>query len=168
MNRIFRFIICFLFVAIQLFAQEENSFEKQTANTKIVGEEYFSSYILMDWDNLEQLLADSSSFGDPTGQPIFNSVMKYGKIAVMKTFREAYATIEEMKFTKIRSFYSGNHAIFEGNLDWTTNLRNGKTVRSVMPIITILKVENGLVSEHRDYADYAPFLSEYRKVNSSN
>ena len=68
---------------------------------------------------------------------------------------------------KSRTIFSGNYAIFEGDLDWTVGIGNGKKVSTVMPTITMLKIENGKVTEHRDFADYHPFLVEFRKVRNA-
>ena len=41
-------------------------------------------------------------------------------------------------------------------------LGEGREVASVMPFLSILRIEDGLVVSHRDYADYAPFLAAAR------
>mgnify|MGYP006893240049 FL=1 len=37
-----------------------------------------------------------------------------------------------------------------------------------MPILLILRIENGLVVEHRDYADYGPYLVASQNLNAGN
>ena len=81
---------------------------------------------------------------------------------MMTLFREGYAGIRRMELRPLRAFHSGHYAIFEGELDWTLQLDRGGEVSSVMPFITILRIENGLIVSHRDFADYAPFLTALR------
>lgn len=76
---------------------------------------------------------------------------------------EGYAAIKHMAFHQTRVFVSGEHAVFEGTLDWTLELSDGKqAVTRAMPFMSILRVVDGKVVEHRDYADYAPFLAAVR------
>jgi hypothetical protein len=90
-----------------------------------------------------------------------------GKPAVMKKFREGYAGIRHMRFAPIRTFVSGSHAVFEGTLDWTLALANGKeAVTAGMPFLTILRIEGGQVAEHRDFADYQPFVEAVRRTRT--
>ena len=159
------FIVALIFV-IKTSAQEKISFEDASLKTEEIGVKYINAYFSMDWDKLELMLADCSTFADPTAAYVFGGIIRNGKQEMMKNFRENYTSIELMKFKKARSFFSGDYAIFEGDLDWTIVLQGNKRVRSIMPIITMLKVQNNKIIEHRDYADYHPFLKEYKKVDS--
>lgn len=148
-------------------AQQPTDFEQAASATQRVAEPYFAAYIARDWDRLAPLLAESGSFSDPTATVVFGEVRHAGKAAAMKNFREGYAAITHMEFRRIRAFYSSNHAVFEGTLDWTLTLGAGKvaTTRG-MPFITILHVASGQVLNHQDFADYAPFLEAVRKARS--
>jgi len=156
----FIFFLCSLHIKAQ-----EKSFEEISAKTKEIAEKYFADYISMDWNNIEMHLADSSSFGDYTAQFIWGGKTKYGKAAVMEGFRTDFAPIQSMKFIKLRTIFAGNTAIFEGELDWIFLMQSGKKVSCVMPLVTILTIENNFIVEHRDYADYYLFLEEYKRVN---
>jgi len=143
------------------------SFEATAAATRAVAEPYFAAYIARDWATLEPLLAASGTFTDPTAEPVFGQVMNVGKAAVMKNFREGYAAIKSMRFNRTRAFVSGPVAVFEGTLDWTLALASGHdVVTQGMPFVTTLRVVDGQVVEHRDYADYHPFVEAHRKAKA--
>lgn len=148
--------------AAPLFAQERPSFADMSAATETVTQAYFDAYIGRDWDRLEPLLADAGTFRDVTADPVFGGAGAEGKAAMMTLFREGYAGITRMSLRPLRTFHSGHHSIFEGELDWTLRLDNGREVSSVIPFVTILGVEDGLVVSHRDFADYAPFVAALR------
>ncbi len=148
-------------------AQQPTAFEQAAKATQHVAEPYFAAYIARDWDRLAPLLAEAGSFSDPTATAVFGEVRHAGKAAAMKNFREGYAAITHMEFRRTRAFYSSNHAVFEGTLDWTLNPGAGKVATTTgMPFITILHVASGPVRSHQDLADYAPFLEAVRKARS--
>ena len=148
-------------------AQQPTDFEHAAKATQRVAEPYFAAYIARDWDRLATLLAEAGSFSDPTATAVFGAVRHAGKAAAMKNFREGYAAITHMEFQRTRAFYSSNHAVFEGTLDWTLNLGAGKVATTKgMPFVTILHVASGQVLNHQDFADYAPFLEAVRKARS--
>lgn len=148
---------------MQVAAQSDPSFEQAVDATRGVATPYFEAYIARDWDRLAPLLSDAGGFTDPTAAFVFGPVKHEGKDATMKNFREGYAAIKHMAFHQTRVFVSGEHAVFEGTLDWTLELSDGKqAVTRAMPFMTILRVVDGKVIEHRDYADYAPFLQAVR------
>jgi len=163
-----RFVVLgFALTASPGWAQDKPSFSQLSAETRAIAEQYFKAYIARDWDRLEPLLADAGGFEDPTATLVFGSVRFEGKTATLKNFREGYAAIKHMEFHQMRAFVSGEHAVFEGTLDWTLVLRDGKSaVTQGMPFITVLRVVRGRVLEHRDLADYTPFLAAMRAARA--
>jgi limonene-1,2-epoxide hydrolase len=163
-----RALILALALAVQpltVQAQSTPDFAAASAATRGTAEAYFAAYIARDWDKLETLLAEGGGFSDPTATPVFGKVEVTGKLATLKFFRENYAAIKAMHFNKVRTFFSGSHAVFEGTLDWTLVLQGGKEVVTVgMLLVTILRLDSGRVLEHRDFADYQPFVSAHRKA----
>ena len=157
-------------VPVQAWAQNPpSSFSQASQETQAVADPYFKAYIARDWDHLEPLLADQGGFADPTATLVFGPVKFEGKQATLKNFREGYAAIKHMAFHPIRTFVSGDHAIYEGTLDWTLELRDGKqAVTEGMPFITVLRVADGHVLEHRDFADYTPFLAAMKAARPAN
>ncbi|MBT9503586.1 MAG: nuclear transport factor 2 family protein [Burkholderiaceae bacterium] len=143
-------------------AAEPGPYVRQSEQTRQVAEPYFKAYLNRDWDTVAGLLAEQASFGDPTATLVFGGVQHQGRQAVLKLFRESYAAIVQMRFQARHSFHSGHYAVFSGDLDWTLRMQDGREVRSVMPFVTSLRIEDGKVIQHQDLADYAPFLSAVR------
>jgi SnoaL-like domain len=148
-------------------AHQVLTFDQAASATQRVAEPYFAAYIARDWDRLAPLLAQTGRFSDPTATAVFGVVRHEGKAAALKNFRENYAPIVHMTFHRTRAFFSSQHAVFEGTLDWTLSLDAGKqAVTKGMPFVTIVQVVDGLVVDHQDFADYAPFLDAVRKARS--
>lgn len=145
-------------------AAEPQPYAAQSEATQAVAEPYFKAYVALDWDRVESLLADQASFNDPTAAPLFGGLDHQGKAAVMKGFREGYASIISMHFTPRQVFHSGPYAVFAGDLDWSMRLPDGPVVRTVMPFVTTLRVEAGKVVQHQDLADYRPYLAAVRRA----
>lgn len=145
-------------IAAPVYAESKPGYTQQSTETAPVAEAYIGAYIALDWNRLEPLLADNATVHDPTAELLFKTEKKDGKPAVMKGFREGYAGVTKMEFHRTRTLYSGNFAIFEGDLEWGVKFPAGRIVESRTPFVVILRVENGKVVEHRDYVDYAPFL----------
>lgn len=143
------------------------SYTEVSAATAPIADAYFAAYIGHDWDALELLLTEDSSFQDPTARRIFGQVLSEGRTAMMERFRVGYASISHMEFVKNRHLISGETAIYEGALHWGTDLGNGTVVDSVTPMVVVLNVVNGKVTRHVDYVDYAPFVAAVRKSRSA-
>jgi ketosteroid isomerase-like protein len=147
-------------------AQAPENFASLSAATARVAEAYFEAYVARDWERLAPLLAEAGGFTDPTAEPVFGKVEVSGKRATVDFFRQNYAAITHMQFNRTRAFFSGRHAVFEGTLDWTLTLAGGKEVATrAMPFVTILRLDGGLVVEHRDFADYHPFVAAHRRAS---
>ncbi len=135
----------------------EVRFPRLTASTQKVADRYVEAYFDKDWDALAALASDSISFNDPTGRLIFGDTPpRLNKSAVLDGFRSGYAALE-MRFSSLRQMYSGEHAFYEGTLDWNLHLPN-RDVHSQVPIIVALRVVDSLVVAHTDFVDYQPFL----------
>ena len=135
--------------------------------TAPVADAYFAAYIGRDWDALEPLLDEASSFEDPTATYVFGGVKSDGREAMMERFREGYAGITHMDFVKTRRMISADTAIYEGSLEWGLDLGSGTVVDSVTPMVIILTVRDGKVVQHRDYVDYAPFIAALQAARAA-
>ena len=154
-----------LMIPFWVGAQAKSSFTESSASTRVVAEKYFTAYIKRDWDTLEPLLAPEGSFIDLTAEPIFGKVENIGKEATIQNFRVNYSSITHMEFEKTRAFFSGKYGVFEGTLDWTIKVAEGQEIATkAMPFVAILKVENEQIVEHKDFADYAPFIEGVKKL----
>ncbi|NVK22224.1 MAG: nuclear transport factor 2 family protein [Kangiellaceae bacterium] len=152
-------LLCLSLNALGQQETEKPSYQQTSQATQSIAEQYFNAYISLDWDIIETLLAETGGFEDPTAELVFGQVKRIGKNETMKGFREGYAGITQMTFNPQRTFFSGQYAIFEGTLDWSIKLTEDKIAETkAMPFVTILKVVNGQVVEHKDFAHYGPFF----------
>ena len=145
-------------------AQATQRYAALSASSRDVATRYFAAYVQQDWARLEPLLAETASFQDPTATHIFGAQRHLGKAAMMKLFRENYASITSMRFKPLREYSAGEYTVISGDLAWTMKLKRGQEVSTVMPLTTIVRVENGLVTEHQDLADYQFLLDAMARV----
>ncbi|VVT09785.1 nuclear transport factor 2 family protein [Erythrobacter sp. EC-HK427] len=145
--------------AIPAAAQETPDYTQVSVETAPVTDAYIAAYTRRDWDALEPLLADDARFSDTTATRLFGPVLSEGREAIMQRFRVSYASITHMEFTHGTRIVSGENGIYEGVLHWGLDLGNGTIVDSVTPMVVLLTVADGKVTEHRDYVDYAPLLA---------
>ncbi len=147
-------------VAMPLGAQAPSraTYLAASDSTRIVGEAYMQAYIAENWDAIEGMLSEKASFRDPTAEALWGGALASGREAMMQKFRTGYAGIE-LAFEQSRATFSGYYAIFEGTLTWSAPVQGGGRVEAKdSPFVVILRVEGGKVVEHRDYADYHPFI----------
>lgn len=147
----------------ELFPQER-AYLARSELTKAVAEPYFLAYIARDWGALETLMHTEVSWRDPTAEQLLAGMTVQGKKNTLNHLRKAFSGILHMKARVTRSLFSANHAVFESTLDWTSALGNGKsmTIRAT-PFVVVLRIQDGKVAEHTDYADYHGFISEYQR-----
>ena len=139
-----------------------SAYQRFSTETAAVADPYFNAYIAMDWAKVEALAADNISVRDPTAARLFGAAGAEGKATVMHNFRTTYAGLKGMRFETTRTIHSGDLAIYEGALEWTLDMRDGRDVTSVTPMVIVLEVSDGKVVSHRDYVDYAPFVEAER------
>lgn len=158
----FTLILALLLTALAIDAQEKTPFRDKTDVAQSVATKYFNSYMAMDWERLEALAHDDISFDDPTAELLFGEKRPVGKAAVMKNFRDTYASLTRMSPKLTRSFFSGNFGVFEMDLTFGfKNRQNGETL-IVMPLVVVITVKDGKVVAHRDYGDYREYLKQLK------
>lgn len=157
-----------LLAATAASAQQKDKFEKNTEVTKEVAGKYFGYYMALDWNKIEPLMHDEITFDDPTAELAIGWQNKPGKANLMKHFREGYAAIIKMTPNLTRSFFSGDVAVFEMNLEFSFKGGNDKVFTIRMPLVTILRVKDGKIIEHRDYGDYREYLKQLAEVRKNN
>ncbi|WP_243919015.1 nuclear transport factor 2 family protein [Novosphingobium beihaiensis] len=162
-------ITAFAIAAAQpAWAETPPRYDQVTQASTPVADAYFAAYIARDWDKLETLLDDEASFQDESAELVFGGLRSQGKAAMMKRFREGYASLTHMSFKPQRTFHAGHIAIYEGDLDWGLDIGDGVVVESETPMVVILRVEDGKIVRHRDNVDYAPFLARLRALRAQS
>ena len=139
-------------------------FTELTAATEELATRYVDLYYDLKFNEMKPLMHAEVSFEDPTANAIFGSELVSGKAKVMENFNTAFAGISSMELEQVRSFASGDVAIFESLITWTFEVRGGKkvTIRN-MPLVQVITIADGLVISHRDYGDYRIFAAQFRE-----
>ena len=149
-------------------APEESAYLASGEATRLIVEPYFAAYMDRNWDRLETLLHDQATLHDPTAEQLFGTPPQTGKQTVMANLRKTYAGILDMRMNRTRAIFSSHYAVLEGTLDWTIRIGADKELRTpAMPFVVVLRVQDGKVIEHRDYADYSPFIEAFSQLRAS-
>lgn len=125
------------------------------SQTRQVAETYMQAYQAQDFEVLETLYSDDALFVDPTSYdvaPITSPIRWEGPDAIIAGLQGW--GVARMTYSLDRSFEASGQVIYDGVSDVVYATANGP-VTYRFPIITIITVEDGQVSEHRDYTDYA-------------
>jgi ketosteroid isomerase-like protein len=111
-----------------------------------VAEAYLAAYQAQDFAALETLYAEDAVFIDPTSETVAG-IRGWG------------AT--RLEYTIDRSYSASGHVVFDGAVAAIYETQTG-SVAYRYPIITIVTVEDGHVTEHRDYTDFSGMTQEAR------
>lgn len=150
----------FLFMSIAAVAQPK--FRAITDSTKTVAERYFKNYARLGFDSMAVDMANDYSFEDPTARILFQGLRINGKEQAIENFKKNY-TFFNVSIPVTRTYFSGNYGVFEGVYKFSVNVPNNETMSFEIPIVVIIKVENGKVIEHRDFADYQAYIAQNQK-----
>lgn len=149
-----------------VLAQVPPSYQSAGEATAPIADAYMRAYTGLDWDALEALLAEDANFKDETATLVFGDITSDGREQMMQRFRDGYTNVTHMELDVARRIVSGDIAIFEGTLNWGLRLDDDTIVESATPMVLIITVQDGKVIRHRDYIDYAPFLSGMEKAQA--
>ncbi len=151
-----------LLANIAASAQQNTQFRDTTDSTQDVSSKYFDAYMAMDWDKLAPMLHPDATFLDSTAQLLFGENRPVGKDAVIKNFREGYASLTSMKPKPLRTFYSGDTGVFEFDLTFGFRNRQNGITTITMPLVVVITVKEGKVISHRDYGDYREYVKQLK------
>lgn len=119
---------------------------------------YLDAYQSLDLEKLEALYSEDAAFNDPTSlnvKGIGGPFVWRGRTEILDGIRSWIAGgVTSLKYEIEDAYESSGRVVFSGAVDSFMAAPNG-TARFRYRIVTIVTIENGLVSEHRDYTDYA-------------
>ncbi|MGE0737457.1 MAG: nuclear transport factor 2 family protein [Alphaproteobacteria bacterium] len=127
------------------------------AATISVARAYLEAYQRLDVQRLESHYADDVEFNDPTSlrvAGIGGPFVWRGREAVLSGVRRWARSIQSLNYDIDRIYEASGRVVFVGGV--TSAVRTpGGLVRYRYPIVTIVTISDGRISEHRDYTDYA-------------
>lgn len=127
-----------------------------------VAEAYLAAYQAQDFAALETLYAEDAHFIDPTSETVQGIGGPFdwtGREAILAGIRGWGAT--RLEYEVDRTFSASGHVVFDGAVA-AIYLTQAGSVAYRYPIITIVTVEDGHVTEHRDYTDFSGMTQEAR------
>jgi hypothetical protein len=135
-----------------------------SATTERVASAYVDAYFRTDFDAMEKLSGPETSFDDATADTLFGGAPVSGRAAVFTHLRSTFAGITHISFRPSRRYFSGEHAVFEGEVTWGYRPAPDapESVTTGMPLVVIIQVKDGVVMSHRDYGDYRVMLEQAR------
>jgi ketosteroid isomerase-like protein len=118
---------------------------------------YVDAYAKLDTAALERFYAEDAVFNDPTSADvpgIGGPFVWRGRTEILAHLREWAKTTKSLNYEVERVYEASNHVVFVGAVKPLVKTAKGD-VQYRYPIITIVTIANGRVSEHRDYTNYA-------------
>lgn len=117
---------------------------------------YLDAYARLDTTALERLYAEDAVFNDPTSATvpgIGGPFVWKGRAEILAHLREWAKTTKSLSYDVERRYEASNHVVFVGAVKPLVKTAKGD-VQYRYPIVTIITIANGRVSEHRDYTNY--------------
>ncbi|MBP6014738.1 MAG: nuclear transport factor 2 family protein [Alphaproteobacteria bacterium] len=118
---------------------------------------YLAAYAKLDINALERLYTEDAVFNDPTSTNvpgIGGPFVWKGRAEILAHLREWAKTTKSLNYDVERRYEASNHVVFVGAVKPLVKTAKGD-VQYRYPIVTIITIANGRVSEHRDYTNYA-------------
>ena len=118
---------------------------------------YLDAYQALDLARLQAFYADNATFDDLTSlrvPGIGGPFVWYGRSEVLAGIRSWTKSVASLRYDIEHVYESSGRVVFVGAVNPLVRTPNG-TAQFRYRIVTIVTVERGRVSEHRDYTDYA-------------
>lgn len=144
---------------------------KEELNHKIATD-YMQAYGNWDFDKMKTFYADNIHFEDPTAKEAFGQPFIFdGKENVYNFFSGVFKDRFEndkppyVHFTIEKNYTSGSYVVINSTFEcvlpssWFKKDSN-ETILISIPFVTILCIENGLITKHTDYGDYSKYKEQ--------
>lgn len=128
------------------------------AETVAIADAYMAAYQELDEAVLAEFFADDARFFDPTSYDMPGFALPFdfeGRAAILAgiaSFKSDYGLLR-VPYVVERKIAGMHDVAYVGEVH-SEVLVNGEVQRFAYPIVTIVKVRDGKVIEHRDYVDY--------------
>ena len=123
-----------------------------------VAQEYFRALYAPDHDRVREVASPTMTFADPTaeGQPV--AITSAASREEFLSYMQANNVGSGAEAIVDRAFQTGRYATlyvtYRGTVDGESLARPGARIEFETAGVTVLTVENGLVTHHQDYVDY--------------
>jgi ketosteroid isomerase-like protein len=127
------------------------------AATIAVATAYLEAYQALDLARLQGLYAENATFDDPTSlrvRGIGGPFVWRGRAEILAGIRSWTKSISSLRYDIDDVYEASGRVVFIGAVNPAVATPNGPT-QFRYRIVTIVTVEGGRISEHRDYTDYA-------------
>ncbi len=134
--------------------------DQQKAAVLAVADAYLKVYQVFDLEKMEPFYSEDAIFYDPTSEMWGEDGFHWrGKKEIMEGMRKLVAEFNpKMEYIVKERYESAGHVVYSGK-GRAVAVEDGATRISCNAVTTVITVKAGKVVEHRDYADYATYLS---------
>lgn len=118
---------------------------------------YLDAYARLDLAALERLYAEDAAFNDPTSQSVPNIGGPFiwrGRSEVLAGIGRWKQSVKSLNYNVERVYEASNHVVFVGEVLPLVAGDKG-LIQHAYPVVTVVTIANGKVTEHRDYTNYA-------------
>lgn len=150
-------LICFL--SVGLSAPHTSADEVPMdgdPETIALAQRYMAAYLAFDIEALSEFYTEDTLFTDPTSFNTPRVATPYhwrGRKAITEAFSGFKDAVIQYRYDLDRIFEASGRVVYIGRAIITAKGEDGP-VTTQADIVTIVTIENGKVSEHRDYANY--------------
>ncbi len=146
----------------QIYSQTLQEIMDRSKETEKVAKEYIKLYFSFEHEKIKEFYTEESTWFDPTAVNVFSAKKQIGTEAILKNF-ESWGDMSPAEFDIVHEYHFDYYAFFSGTINFSWTSEEGKTYDyKDVPISSIVKVENGKVTEHIDYGDYSPMFKEWK------
>lgn len=123
-----------------------------------VAQDYFRALYAPDHDRVREVASPAMTFADPTAEGQAVAITSAASREEFLSYLAANSVGSDAEAVVDRAFQTGRYATlyvtYRGTVDGAQLGRPGTRVAFETPGVTVLTVENGLVTHHQDYVDY--------------
>lgn len=119
--------------------------------------DYLDAYARLDLAALERLYAEDAAFNDPTSQSVPNIGGPFiwrGRSEILAGIGRWKQSMKSLNYNVERVYEASNHVVFVGEV-LPLVAGNKGLIQYAYPVVTVVTIANGKVTEHRDYTNYA-------------
>jgi ketosteroid isomerase-like protein len=128
-----------------------------SAETIAAATAYLEAYQALDLARLQALYTENATFDDPTSlrvRGIGGPFVWRGRAEILAGIRSWTKSVASLRYDIDDVYEASGRVVFIGAVNPSVATPNGPT-QFRYRIVTIVTVEGGRISEHRDYTDYA-------------